>query len=172
MESIQSCDEGNSIPIVSGTPAVLIEGANTGGGNTKGTVVLSGDYSAEDLWFGAPYEMKYTFSTQYLKRGQNMPALLGGRYQIHNIILQFAETGYFKVVTETPDGAAYEYEFAGDILGSSLVGEAFLKTGQFRVPIFSKNDNITISIISTSFLPCKILSGEIEAEYTTRSSSM
>lgn len=165
-------DEGNSIPIVSGTPAVLIEGANTGGGNTKGTVVLSGDYSAEDLWFGAPYEMKYTFSTQYLKRGQNMPALLGGRYQIHNIILQFAETGYFKVVTETPDGAAYEYEFAGDILGSSLVGEAFLKTGQFRVPIFSKNDNITISIISTSFLPCKILSGEIEAEYTTRSSSM
>lgn len=165
-------DEGNSIPIVSGTAAVLVEGANTGGGNTRGTVVVSGNYSDEDLWFGAPYEMKYTFSTQYLKRGQNMPALLGGRYQLHNMILQFAETGYFKVTTQTPDGTPYEYEFAGDILGSSLVGEAFLKTGQFRVPIFSKNDNITISIISSSFLPCKILSGEVEAEFTSRSNSV
>jgi hypothetical protein len=98
--------------------------------------------------------------------------VLGGRYQIHNMILQFAETGYFKVTTQTPDGTPYEYEFAGDILGSTVVGAPYLKTGQFRVPIFSKNDNITISIINNSFLPCKILSGEIEAEYTTRSSNM
>jgi hypothetical protein len=165
-------DEGNSVTIVGGTPAVLVEGANTGGGNTAGTVVVSGNYSDEDVWVGVPYEMKYTFSTQYLKRGPNMPALLTGRFQILNMAVQFAETGYFKVTTETPDGASYEYEFAGDILGSSLTGAAFLKNGQFRVPIFSKNDNITISIINNSFLPCKILSGEIEAEYTTRSSSM
>lgn len=165
-------DQGNSAIIESGTPSTFKIDANTGSVNVAGTVVLDGNQSASPFWVGIPYEMKYTFSTQYLKRGQNMPALLGGRYQIHNMILQFAETGYFKVTTETPDGAAYEYEFAGDILGSSLVGEAFLKTGQFRVPIFSKNDNITISIISTSFLPCKILSGEIEAEFTTRSSSM
>jgi membrane-associated protease RseP (regulator of RpoE activity) len=165
-------DLGNSLLIESGTPSTFKINANTGSVNAPGTVVLDGNQSASPLWVGVPYEMKYTFSTQYLKRGQNMPALLGGRYQLHNMILQFAETGYFKVTTETPDGAAYEYEFAGDILGSSLVGEAFLKTGQFRVPIFSKNDNITISIISSSFLPCKILSGEVEAEFTSRSNSV
>lgn len=165
-------DLGNSLLIESGTPSTFKINANTGSVNAPGTVVLDGNQSASPLWVGVPYEMKYTFSTQYLKRGQNMPALLGGRYQLHNMILQFAETGYFKVTTQTPDGTPYEYEFAGDILGSSLVGAAFLKTGQFRVPIFSKNDNITISIISSSFLPCKILSGEVEAEFTSRSNSV
>jgi membrane-associated protease RseP (regulator of RpoE activity) len=165
-------DLGNSLIIESGTPAVFKVNANTGSVNQPGTIVIDGDVSGSQYWVGSVYEMKYTFSTQYIKRGQNMPAMLGGRYQIHNMILQFAETGYFKVTTQTPDGTPYEYEFAGDILGSTLVGAPYLKTGQFRVPIFSKNDNITISIINNSFLPCKILSGEIEAEYTTRSSNM
>jgi len=165
-------DEGNTVPIVRGTSAVLVEGANTGGGNTAGTVVVSGNYSTTPLWVGVPYEMKYTFSTQYLKRGSNMPALLTGRFQILNMAVQFAETGYFKVTTETVDGEMFEYEFSGDILGKTVTGRELLKNGQFKVPIFSKNDNITISIISSSYLPCKILSGEIEAEYTARSRSM
>jgi len=64
----------------------------------------------------------------------------------------------------------YEYPFTGEIIGTSVLDSANLLTGAFRVPVFSRNENITIKLINDAPLPCKILSGELEATYDSRAS--
>jgi hypothetical protein len=137
-----------------------------------GTVEVQGDWTAVDTWVGTDYTMTYTFSTPYIRSraGNGMAAMLTGRYQLRYLFLQYAETGFFKAVVTMPDGSLYEYKFTGEQLGLSFTGGANLSTGTFRIPIFSKNDGMTMSILNDSPFPSKLLSADLEAFYNDRAS--
>lgn len=135
-----------------------------------GTVNVIGNYSTTPVWIGTNYSMVYEFSTAYLKgSAARSSALISGRFQLRYLTLQYADSGYFRVTVDIGNEASYEYPFTGEIMGSSLLGNANLTSGAFRIPLYSKNENITIKLINDSPLPSKILSGEIEASYEARS---
>jgi hypothetical protein len=61
--------------------------------------------------------------------------------------------------------------FTGRIIGdgANLINEVALVSGKKRVMVMAKNDAVTISITSTSFLPFRAMSAEWEGEFTARS---
>jgi hypothetical protein len=151
------------------------------GGNTYnapnpqnfGKIKVEGNYSDKDVWIGIPYTMTYQFSTQYLRsgsQGSSPVSVIEGRYQLKYITLQFAETGFFEVLSGVTNETLYCYPFTGEVIGSTVLGALNISTGTFRAPIYGKNERQTIKITNSSPLPSKFLSASIEAEYTdTRS---
>ena len=135
-----------------------------------GTVEVQGDWTSVDTWVGTSYTMTYKFSTPYLRSrvGSGSAAMLTGRYQMRYLFLQYADTGYFKTLVAMDDGSNYEYRFTGETLGLSYSGSVNLSTGTFRIPIFSRNDGMVLSIVNDSPFPSKLLSADLEAFYNDR----
>ena len=85
--------------------------------------------------------------------------------------VDYEDTGHF-IINVTPDSrTANSYEFNGIVLNEadSLIEEVRLDDGSFRFPILSKNDRVTISITSDSYLPCAFQKAEWEGFYVIRS---
>jgi hypothetical protein len=155
---------GSRLPVLSGTTYNISSDA-------AGTLSVRGDYSNVAVWIGMIYEMKYQFSQFWLQgrsgvRGQS--SLLNGRYQLKNLSLSYEDTSYFKVKVATDGENNYEYEFSGLVVGTSVLNQIYLNRGSFRLPIYGRNTSTTVTIVNDTALPCKLLSGEIEAEYTDR----
>ena len=139
--------------------------------DAAGTISALGNYSTTAVWIGYKYEMLYQFSTLWLpsRTAGGMAALQTGRYQLKNMNLLYEDTSFFKVqVTVGADQAQYEYPYTGNILGSSVLNQIYLNRGSFRFPIYGKNSETTVKIINDTPLPCKIVSAEVEADYTDR----
>lgn len=156
-------EDGYQLSIVSGTNF-------SGPSGAEATVEVAGDWSAKAVWIGTIYTMTYEMSTPYLKArvGQGKASIVSGRYQLRNLTLLYADSSYFRVTVAIDKGDTYVYPFTGDIIGIAEIGDLNLSSGSFRVPVFSKNDNVTIKIVNDSPLPSKILSGELEAYYNDR----
>ena len=139
---------------------------------TAGTIEVNGDESAGKRQAGVLYPMTYEMSTIYMRgrAGQSQASIISGRQQIRYLHLQYGDTGYFRVEATIKNGDTYVYPFTGEITGLAVLGSPNITTASAKVPIFSKNDNVTIKIQNDSPLPCKILSGEVEIEYTDRAS--
>jgi len=153
--------DGYIAKVIGGNP---YNSPNTG---NPGKVTVEGNYSNKDVWIGLPYTMEYQFSTQYLRSGNQgtTPAsLINGRYQLKYLVLQFAETGYFEVVSVLND-TQFSYPFTGEVLGTTTLGVLNLTTGTFKVPIYGRNDTQVLKIRNNSHLPSKFLSAEIEGEF-------
>ena len=137
---------------------------------TAGTVVVNGYWSNRAVWIGIPYTMTYQFSTPYLRgaAGRGQAALLSGRYQLRYLTLQYADTAYFRVTAEVRNEDTYVYPFTGEVIGTGVIGTTNISSGTVRIPVFSKNDNLTVKIINDSHMPSKFLSGEMEAYYNDR----
>jgi hypothetical protein len=157
---------GVSLSISGGT-------AFNSGTDTAGTVAAVGDFSATAVWIGVNYQMTYELSQVWLqgqgRQGQGA-VYQNGRYQLRNLSLLFDETAFFKVKVETGGENQYEYPYSGLVLGSSILGQIYLNGGTFRVPIYGRNTSTKISIVNDTPFPCKILSAEIEGEYSDRAS--
>jgi hypothetical protein len=85
--------------------------------------------------------------------------------------VSYAGTGFFKAVVTPFNRDSYTYVFSGRVIGSAHnpLGEISIETGTFAFPIAAKNDQVTISIVNDTFLPCAFLSAEWEAFFTIRS---
>lgn len=155
--------DGYTLPIVAGTNYNISTGA-------AGTVEVNGDYTAVNTWVGTNYTMTYQFSTPYIRAraGQGTAAMLTGRYQLRNVYVQYADTGYFNATVTMDDGTSYEYPFTGEILGLAVIGNINLDTGTFKIPVLSRNDGMVLKITNDSPFPCKLLSADIEAYYNDR----
>ena len=139
--------------------------------DAAGTISALGNYSTTAVWIGYKYEMIYQFSTLWLpsRTAGGMAALQTGRYQLKNMNLLYEDTSFFKIqVTVGADQTQYEYVYTGNILGSSVLNQIYLNRGSFRFPIYGKNSETTVKIINDTPLPCKIVSAEVEADYTAR----
>ena len=124
-----------------------------------------------EVWVGIPYTMKYTFSEQFFKAaaGQGKSPSNIGKLIIRNITLFYDKTASFKVNITPKFRDTITSVFTPTIVGSSTVGTLTLDDGSFRVPVFTKAEDTTITIESDSALPCSFQSAEFESFAHSRS---
>ncbi len=141
---------------------------------TGNTVKVQGQYDTEAVFIGQQYELRYTFSHQFLREsGQNgsQSALVSGRLQMRTWTLVFEDTGFFAIAVTPKFRESFLYKFTGTILGAgnNTIGSVPLADGKFTFLVQSRHDQVTIEVINDTFLPCNLLSAEWEAFYTRRS---
>ncbi|CAA2141608.1 hypothetical protein [Hyphomicrobium sp. ghe19] len=135
-------------------------------------IILEGDFRSETMIFGTPYECLYDLSIFQIRQestGGGISVVSEGRLQVQRLTLQYANSGYFEVIVK-PTGRlpwvynpnSYMYGFNGRNLGEqeNLISAPAIDTGEYQVPIFSRNDRVKITIRSDSHLPFCILSAE------------
>lgn len=124
-----------------------------------------------EVWVGIPYTMKYTFSEQIFKAaaGQGKSPSDIGKLIIRNMNLFFDETAAFKVNITPKFRDTVTAVFTPTVVGSSTIGTLTLEDGAFRVPVFTKAEDTTITIESDSALPCSFQSAEFESFVHSRS---
>ncbi len=138
---------------------------------TTTTVAATGDFSSQAVLIGVPYIMTYEFSTQHVKEKGSTQSILSGRLQLRTMRINYENTGYFRVDVTPEARTTYNYEFTGVVLNQagSTIGDVILDDGTFRFPIQSRNDRVSIKIVSDSYLPCAIQNAEWEGFYMIRS---
>lgn len=138
------------------------------------TMEATGDFSAGPCLIGRRYTFSYEFSRLTVAQGQDQrgrTAITDGRLQLRTLALNYSDTGYFKVRVEPLGRDAREKVFDQYRIGitGNPIGQLVLPDGRFRVPILSRNDQVSITIESDSHLPCSILSADWEGEFVMRS---
>lgn len=133
------------------------------------TVTLNGTAATgKTVYFGYPYTMRYQFSTPYLRTSEGGPPITSGRYQLHNIRVNYDRSNGFEVKVADRYGTENQYTYAVDpTLSAILVGEK-LYTGSFSVPIRARNDSATVTLLNDSIYPSRFSSAEYEATYNAR----
>lgn len=177
-------DAGNNwttwtIPYVESAPmqAILNDAWTTDAGRsltitrpTTTTVRAIGNFSTFPVWIGRTYTSTYRFSRFFVKDDQGQ-SITTAVLKIMTMVVNFAETGYFKaVVTIKGRPTPYEYVYSGIVLSSAsaTLGDTQLSEGEFRFPVSADSADVTIDIVNASYLPCSLLSAEWEAELTLR----
>lgn len=135
------------------------------------TVAALGDYSAHPVLVGVPYNMTYTFSRQHVREKGGTQSVLSGRLQLRTMRVNFENTGYFTVKVSPESRPVNEYKYAGVVLNkaNSIIEEVILSEGTFRFPVQSRNDRVSITVESSSYLPCNFQNAEWEGFYNIRS---
>jgi len=141
---------------------------------TATEVVLKGDFRGVPLYFGVPYEMRYRFSTIFIRqesKGGGVTVVSEGRLQLIQLLVLFSRTAYFRVEVTPLAQETRSYVSNGRMMGdpNNRVDMVTPSDGTLRVPILSKNDRVQIDVVNESYLPCSILSGEWVANYVPRS---
>lgn len=142
----------------------LAEGSVTGEGQETVTI--------DDVsYVGYPYTMSYQFSTQYKRSagaGGSQVTDTSGRLQLRQFKLLYQNTGKFEVTTTT-QGVTHSYNFSGAPIGLLSLGSVTLESGEFKLPIMSKNDRVTITVTNNTPYPSAFQSAEWTGYYTTKS---
>lgn len=149
--------------------------------HTKGAaneiIVPGGNFTAFGLVFGVRYEARYRFSPFFIRQGQPgaEQAVVSGRLQIHNLILSYARTGYFRVevmptgrvLQRGVEGAKSVYEFTGFQVGHTEfgIGDIPLSDGVLTAGVGGMNLEVKIDIINDSYMPMNLLSAEWQGSY-------
>ena len=127
---------------------------------------------------GRSYTFQYRLSTFTTREPVPMTyttqAVTEGRLQIRNVLINYANSGYFRVVVTPFDRSPSTYSLTGQQLGvsSTIIGSEGLKTGVFKFPVQCQNIYASIDIINDSHLPCFIQSAGWEGFFVLRSRRM
>ena len=118
------------------------------------------------VYVGVPYDFRYQFSEQFVKKNEN--SINSGRLQMRNFEISYDKTGAFTVeISPRPFDALYRdvntREFTGVIVGTSLLGKKELSTGVFRVPVYCNSKDVKITVNSKSWYPLSLQSADWEA---------
>lgn len=137
------------------------------------TVKVKGRHDGAAAWIGEAYTMKYRFSPLILRSQSPLGGVVGvtaGRLQLRTLTVAFDKTTYFRFEVTPEFRSLSSYHYTAKILGSTLnlIGEVGVESGQKRVLIGSKNDQVTIDLVNDSPFPSRIVSAEWEGDYTTR----
>jgi len=138
------------------------------------TVVLKGDWRNQPFYIGTPYVFRYKFSPLAVREesqggGQNVVG--EGRLQLRRMSILYDKTGYFRAEVTPFNRSTYRYVFSGRVVGSAnnIIGRVVVEGGKFKFPLMGRNDQIEITLINDSYLPCHFLSAEWEGFFTLRS---
>jgi hypothetical protein len=137
-------------------------GVLLGSASSGNTITARGDWSAAQVYFGEPYPFRYRPSRFKPMRTQGGGQVASNtlRAQIRQARLRYHETGYFQVrVTPTGNRDEAVYTFPGSTIGL-LQGVDEGQEGVFRIPMFGRGENITVTIENDTAHPCKFSSLE------------
>ena len=146
-----------------------------------GALTLS---SSNPIWAGIGYEFIYRFSEPVVRMKEGQAATTAGRIQLRTMSVNYADTGYFKVLIK-PEG--YDVTENGvtmrdqstHVFNGRLVGNKDLKTdntpilsGTFRFPVYSISTGVIVEIRTTDWMPCSFQGGEWEAQFYKRTGNI
>jgi hypothetical protein len=143
--------------------------------NTNTVITADGDLSGEPVFIGRVYRAEYEFSQCVVKEktssSSDGPPIIGGRLQVRHITVTFDRTGHFQAVVTPQGNDDFISTFtAGSGLGvETEIGADDLFKGKYMIPVHSKNDRVSVKIISDSWKPFRIQSAEWEGNFTLRS---
>ena len=155
-------DTGNDFAILS-----------TGGS----TVVVQGDRTADNLFFGELYTMAFTFTEPVARTrsadGSNRVAA-SGRTLVLGGKISYADSSHFKVTVSHEYGDAEIQEFNSAVLstGDGVMGTPVLDTGEIEFGVGAFPNEVLIEISTSSYLPCQILNALWEVKRNPRSRSL
>ena len=141
---------------------------------TSTQILNPGDLSATTFHVGLPYTFEYEYSHQYVRsgeRGSETP-IQDGRLQLRYFSLLYINTAQFTVEVTPTNRSLRSYTFSGRVLGSeaNVLDSVSYDTGEFRFPIFSKNDEVKIVIKNDSPFNSAFSSTDWEGMYQPKSS--
>lgn len=125
------------------------------------------------FYVGEAYTMSYEMSDITLKEpspGGGRAVIADGRAQLRYGTLVYADSSFFTVEV-TPDYRdTNTHKFTGRVLGSGnmLIGSVPQESGEFRFPVFSKANQVSIFIKNDSPLPSNLMSAEFELNWSPR----
>jgi hypothetical protein len=155
-------------------PGVVVENFTLENSATNTTVILKGDWRNQPAFIGTPYVFLYKFSTLAVREdaqggGQNVVG--EGRLQLRRMAVLYDKSGYFRAEVTPFNRDTYRYVFSGRVVGSANngIGKVSIERGKFRFPLMGRNDQIEITLVNDTYLPCYFLSAEWEGFFTIRS---
>lgn len=136
------------------------------------TLTVNGDWSAKPVFIGQEYTSLYTFSQQYKRvtSGNTTTVAAGGSLYLRTLSLIYNDSGAFTLeVTHRhrPDEVSREVwnaRVVGDV--NNAIGALILRSGSHLSGVLADAKHCTISISSSSFLPCQFSSAEFLGSYT------
>lgn len=141
---------------------------------TGNQISLRGDHRNTPMFLGFAFEHSYSLSPIFYRAataGSTPRAVTSGRLMLRHIGVVYDRSGSFEVRV-TPRGCAtYTYWFSGVVVGDSStpLDSASVQTGIFKVPVMAKNDEVDITVVSTSYLPFGLLSVDWEGSFDANS---
>lgn len=165
---------GTGGPNIRHTPLPAPEGYNAVVlSATTFQATLKGKWTECPLWCGLKYTFRIQLSRIYAM-GQDERPMRSGRLQLRKLVVDFANTGYFKVLVTSRGRAVRTYEFTGYKLDDpqSIWNAPPNVTQSFSVPIMCENEQTTIEIVNDTHFPCAILGYEWTGEFNPKASRL
>ena len=137
-----------------------------------------GDWTNAQIAFGEPYAFRYTFTNAYVpevnQANNRRVGKLTGRTQVLTWEIHHTDTGYYQVRVNRKNRAEDSVSiFRARTTGVSnnlLTTERDVTaTGSFRVPVYSRNTDCSITVESDSWLPLTVSSASWEGTFSDRS---
>ena len=128
--------------------------------------------NSEVVFAGVPFTFKYEFSEPVVKQ-DNKPVTTG-HLQIRNYAVVYNKTGFFEVDVTPLKRSVYTRSFTGRIVGgaNNILNQAAIDSGTYRFGVLGKAGETTVTLKSSSHLPCTFQSAEWEGFYVLRSRRM
>jgi len=134
--------------------------------------VLDGDWSGTRLMLGYKYKMRVLFPQIYLQRqsaSRDWRSDTTSSLILHRIKLQFGETGVYETIIKRKGRESYTELYESAMPDGYLADEvAFLPKKEQVVPIYDRNTNVQIELVSDHPSPATLLSMSWEGDFNNR----
>jgi len=155
-----------------------------GGSNTAGqaintvsqsgtSIVVAGNLTSANLWFGEQYEFSFQFSQQFIQIADSVGARISvreGRLQIRNWNVSYNDTGFFTTEVVPVGRSTSTSSFTGTTTGTGALGTVNLSDGDYTFAVQSENDKLSITLKNDSHLPSNFINANWQGYYVTASS--
>lgn len=128
--------------------------------------------NSEVVFAGVPFTFKYEFSKPVLK--VNDRPVTTGKFKLRNYAVVYDNTGFFEVDVAPLKRDVYTRNFTGRVVGSAanLLNQAAIESGTYVFGVLGDAEQISVTLKSSSHLPCTFQSAEWEGFYVLRSRRM
>ena len=128
--------------------------------------------NSEVVFAGVSFTFKYEFSKPVLK--VNDRPVTTGKFKLRNYAVVYDNTGFFEVDVAPLKRDVYTRSFTGRVVGSAanLLNQAAIESGTYVFGVLGDAEQISVTLKSSSHLPCTFQSAEWEGFYVLRSRRM
>jgi len=138
---------------------------------------IRGDWRTDKLTIGRRYWFRYQFTSAYKpSRDQGRQRVIGsldGRLQVATWTIHHNQSGRYDVVIRRQNRSRdTRHQYWARVLNVENnkldAAQTVLSTGSYRVPVYAKNTECSVSVESDSWLPLTISGASWEGNYTDR----
>lgn len=162
--------------VVLGSALGVDAGTVPAGLTAVGNTLVAPGYYAGACIAGLPFMSQATLSRITAEDrsgggGRGRVSITDGRLQLLAVYAVVAKAGFLQSSVTRKNGTPAVMTHTPRFIGTdgSTIGQVVVSDARWRVPVYAKNDEATITFQTDSHLPCSILSVDWEAIFTLRS---